>query len=194
MHKKITQLLRRIVEIYMLSKDFQAFKFRWQEGHKRRPQNISEDNSLSKCFLSWSLKSILFLRIFTFSFLNSNHVLGKLTSGCLDKDASLVKGTVRSLLLRRMWWEFSGLLASLVVHTLLKEIGNKPWIKFCMNWRLKNSINLSKGKIPSSLKIGSVCSLYLEPLTNLIAFFCIKEIFLINFWEQQLQMGTQYIK
>ena len=65
----------------------------------------------------------------------------------------------------------SGLLSSFVNQTLLKEAGKKPWMKCCINCKLKNLIKASKGKILSSLKSGSVCELYLEPFTILMAFF-----------------------
>ena len=78
----------------------QAFK--WQEGHRRRSQITTADNSLKKCFLSSNLNSNLFLRILIFSLLNSIHVFGKFTRGCLDEVESLVNGIVSALLLRRI--------------------------------------------------------------------------------------------
>ena len=43
------------------------YAWRWHEGQRRRLYVITEDNSLSRCFFSLILNSILFLNIFTFS-------------------------------------------------------------------------------------------------------------------------------
>ena len=181
-------LNRKLWLNYKNNKD--DYALRWHDGHKRRSHVTVKESSFKKCFFREILNSILFLSILMFSFLNSIQVLGKFTRGCLDKEASLVKGMVRSSLLRRIWW-ISVLLSSLVVHTLLKEMGRKPWEKCCINCKLKNSINLGKGKIHEALKRGSVWALYLALLIILIAFFCAVNKPLISFCEEQLQIGTQ---
>ena len=94
----------------MRKKCVQAFK--WQEGHRRRSQITTADNSLKKCFLSSNLNSNLFLRILIFSLLNSIHVFGRFTRGCLDKVESLVNGIVSALctiaknMMRVLWSSF----------------------------------------------------------------------------------------